>query len=396
MSLSPLHNPALAGFAIDCHGRVVSLDMLGQTPVATVRLDSEPITIEVCTRSLSSGSVAVLRQWLLTMPDDGRSFRVVEIDRSRVSYPKSAHDALACLETLLVSVSISPSHLPDSLPMIAGPRGIVPLDDQARARFGMASDRELSVRLVRFLNRIAFLPEANRLTVIAQAGASTDGLRHARAWLSAQGTGPIRLRVWLGHGWINEMVGSGLAGSERLSALTRLDRLQSPTPAYQGRRIRTEDMSLEEVRFFAPMLALSGGTFGSHSFATLLSRGFGDRLFLTGVREGQGRHIIYGPSFDYVGSLWRHKAPGQRLLDQPDREYGRHVNDRMVATAQDGVPHVEHVQAGIRESDDDLQLGESRLTKYLRVAVPFRCGGESLVVSYSLQQRWDASSPVTT
>lgn len=394
---TPAASPRRAGFAVEGRGRVVSLDLPGQPPVATVHLDSERIAIEVRARSLSAASASVLRQWLLTMPDDGRSVRLADIDRSRVTHPRSAADALACLDTLLLGVSVSPSHLAGHRPMVAGPRGIVPLDDQVRARLGMAEESEVeaAIRLVRSSGCIVFLPDAGRLTVLAPAGASAEALTHASAWLSAQGTGAIRLRVWLGHGWVNEMAASGPAGSERLCRLTRLDRLSSPLPGYQGRRIRAEDMSADEIRFFAPLLSLSGSTFGSRAFTTLLRSGFGDRLFLTGVREGQGRHIIYAPSFDYVGSLWRHQAPGRRVLDQPDRAYGHHVNDRMVAAAEGGEPHVEHVQAGIRESDDDLQLRDTRLTKYLRVAVPFRCGGESLVVSYSLLRRWDSGAPVT-
>ena len=397
MSLSLVHRPALAGFAVDGRGRVVALGTPGIVAAATVRLDGERITIEVDTPSLSVPSMVVLRHWLLTLATEDKAFHIIEGPGSRAFHLESAVDALARLELLLLSRSISPSHLPATLPLVAGPRGVVPLDEEMKARLGMlrGSDREAAIRQVRSLDRIAFLPDSKGLIVLAPAGASPDTLRHARAWLSAQGGTSIRLRVWLGQGWVNEVAGSGPAAGGRLSDLTSLQRLGSPPSAYQGRRIRAEDMSADEIRFFSPLLALAGTTFSSESFAMLLRHGFGDRLFLTGVREGQGRYIVHGQGLDYVGSLWRHKAPGLRVLDQPDREYGRHVNDRMVATATDGVPHVEEVQACIRESGDDQQLSDVRLSKYLRVAVPCRAGGESLIASYSLQRRWDTSPTVT-
>ena len=264
MSLSLPHEPAQAGFAVDGRGRIVALGTPGDATAATIRFGRERVTIDVDTPSLSVPSMVVLRHWLLTMATEDRPFQIIESGLSRAFQPPSALDALACLELLLLSRSISPSHLPGSLPLVGGPRGIVPLDDQVKARLGMlkGSDREAAIRLVRSLDRIVFLLEASCLTVLAPAGASPETLRHARAWLSAQGGDAIRLRVWLGHGWVNEVAGSGPAAGRRLAELASLGRLDAPPPAYRGHRIRAEEMSADEIRFFAPLLALAGTTFG--------------------------------------------------------------------------------------------------------------------------------------
>jgi len=375
------HRESVRGFAVDRAGRVLPLEASGDEAVARVRLDETQVAIELRAATLSSAVAQILRQWLLTLLGDERPILVLDVKRARVSYWRSAIDVMEFVTSLLGEASLKPAPLDDTLLLIAGAGGVSQLG-------GRSSDREAG-RLIRAGDRIAFLPEADRLTVLAKAGISADVLANACAWLSAQGPRTIRLRVWLGQGWINEALACGIAAAERLRQLVRLDGFEAPLPSYVGRRVRAEELPAEEFRRLAPLLALYGATLDDAAVSGLLRGGFGDWLCVTGVREGHGRYIVHAPGPDYVGPAWHAKASGSRLVDQPDSAYGRNVNDRIVAASQGNGPHVEYVQAGIREAHDDHPLGDTRLTKYVRVAVPCHRDGENVVLSYTILRRWD-------
>jgi hypothetical protein len=369
------------GFVVDRGGRVVPLQAGSEDSAVLVRLEDEQVLIEIRTSTLSVATTQILQQWLLTMLGDDRAFVVADRERSKVSRWRSAFDVIDLVTALRGEPSSGSSSLDGAMSLVAGQGGITHLVG--------AEGIPGAVRLVRSGDRIAFLPEAERLTVVATTATSDKVLAYASAWLSAQGSGPIRLRIWHGQGWINETLGSGSLAGERLHVLARLPAPASALPAYVGRRIRPEHMGAKQIEAFAPLLSLAGSSFSLGSFASLLRRGFESHLFLTGIREGHGRHVHVGPGIDHVGPAWPSKALGQRVVDQPDRAFGAQVNERLVATVREGAPHIEDITATVRESDDDLQLGDTRLARYLRIAVPCRSGGENLVVSYSAIQRWD-------
>ena len=156
----------------------------------------------------------------------------------------------------------------------------------------------------------------------------------------------------------------------------------TPPAAYEGQRLRLDEVPECELVPFRPLLGLIGARFDTGTFGNLLGLGLGDRLTVVDV-AGEATRLLYFPyGPDYYGRSWALNAIGKPIGDQPDRAYGIAVEKRYLKAAQDDTVHFERVRATIRESAGRL-AGDCRRSSYARLIVPFSEGRQRLAVAYT-------------
>lgn len=361
------------GFVIDVEGHVrARIDGTASTHPVTVGFGRDLVTVELKASTVSAGGLGTLRNWLLSMMSDRRDFRIVDLDRSVLSTSSNSLSALDVIEGMMKETQGRFRSLVEGTAMIADENGIRELNEQVLDEYGISPESTCDVAryLVRNLDVVVFQPIAGRIDVLARArGSISRAVIHARAWLACQ-TGPARLRIHWGEGWISEPAPTGSTAAARLVQLVHLEKTGSGVPLYRSQRIALDDLPAREMEPLGPMLNILSRGLNQHIFNELIDRRLAHRLWVVGIDDGRATFKFVPGGPDYYGPSFAFDAIGRRVSDQPDSAYGAEVEKALVEASTFSQPYFERVSARIREHADDGTPGVVRIARYGRLVVP--------------------------
>jgi hypothetical protein len=125
---------------------------------------------------------------------------------------------------------------------------------------------------------------------------------------------------------------------------------------------------------------MSLGTFDPTVISFAIKHQLLSRLMIFGVKPTGGDPIFrfIGDGFKWLGTDYKLFGVGQRVENQPDKDYGGWVSGFYKNVATSGQPRYDHVTAGIRLAPDEPKLFVSR---YERLLLPWKTPSDEVFVS---------------
>jgi hypothetical protein len=175
----------------------------------------------------------------------------------------------------------------------------------------------------------------------------------------------------------------------REGAVSRLSELCAPSfapPPTQKFLIEPRDYSElfqdegNPLRLLAQKWRMSFGFFDTSVISFAVEYQLLSRLMVFGVKPNEGDPVFrfIGEGFKWLGRDYQLFGVGQKVENQPDKDYGRWVSEFYKSVATTGQPRYDHVTAGIRLASDEPQLFVSR---YERLLLPWKTPSEEVFVS---------------
>lgn len=225
---------------------------------------------------------------------------------------------------------------------------------------------------------------------------------HARAVAAAErflaenlGPQPVRLRYEIGT-WIEETcedpqqavgrlataLADAAAESRRVAFAAKSRRLEM-LAEYRLNRIETAE---ERFSLVFKKWRLARGVFDSDTASFFIRFGIFDRTAIVSELSSN-KELVFEHSglafkgYDTYDKSWNLMAPGRRISDQPDPEYGRWVDRAYRGVLNDSQPRFEHVDAVIQASG-----AEPYRSRYDRLLLPWQSlTGQRIVTGTSYQ-----------
>lgn len=186
---------------------------------------------------------------------------------------------------------------------------------------------------------------------------------------------------WFEQEWHNEILADRYAAIERINTLTDRARAQRDNRFHR----RTVDPhNLARNHPLASILAKWSevSAHWSPQLIEALLQPLGNGRYAMAVEEpgsGRLRLISCGPGYERVAKHWIDRSEGLNLEDQADYAFGIWVADAYRQVARSGIPGLDAVNATLRWPNN-----RTRHYRYLRLLVPFKCGGRTIVLSTSV------------
>jgi hypothetical protein len=134
------------------------------------------------------------------------------------------------------------------------------------------------------------------------------------------------------------------------------------------------------LRLMAQKWRVSFGQFSPNVISFAIEHRLLSRLMIFGVIPNKGEPVFrfIGDGFDWLERDYQFHGIGEKVQNQPDKEYGEWVAEFYRNVAASGQPRYDDVTAGIRSSSDP---GRVQITRYERLLLPWRTPSEEVFVS---------------
>jgi hypothetical protein len=112
------------------------------------------------------------------------------------------------------------------------------------------------------------------------------------------------------------------------------------------------------------------------------------RMMIVGMkpRETDPRFRFIGDGFQWLADEYQYSGIGERIENQPDKEYGAWVAEFYKSVASTGQPRYDIVKAAIQITPEKRDLF---VTRYERLLLPWRTSSEEVFVTLSSQKLKD-------
>jgi hypothetical protein len=183
--------------------------------------------------------------------------------------------------------------------------------------------------------------------------------------------------------WRSEITVSREGAVSRLSELCAPSFAPPPTQKFLVEPRDYSELFRDEgnpLRLLAQKWRMSFGFFDASVISFAVEYQLLSRLMVFGVKPNGGDPVFrfIGEGFKWLGRDYQLFGVGQRVENQPDKDYGRWVSEFYKSVANTGQPRYDHVTAGIRSAPDESRLFVSR---YERLLLPWKTPSEEVFVS---------------
>jgi len=172
-------------------------------------------------------------------------------------------------------------------------------------------------------------------------------------------------------------------------AVSRLSELCAPRFAPTARErflVEPQDYSKlydggdSPLQLLAQKWRMSFGHFDPSVISFAIKQQMLSRLMIFGVKPDLSDPVFrfIGDGFHWLETDYQFHGIGQRVENQPDKDYGEWVSEFYRSVASSGQPRYDHVTAAIRVAPDQHQLFTSR---YERLLLPWKTSSDEILVS---------------
>jgi hypothetical protein len=191
--------------------------------------------------------------------------------------------------------------------------------------------------------------------------------------------------------WHSEITASSERAAARLSELCAPAFAPPPSqkfvvePRDYSHLLQDEDNPL---RLMAQKWRMSFGHFNPTVISFAIKHQLLSRMMIVGVKASRPDPVFrfIGDGFNWLESDYQFRAIGERIVDQPDKEYGAWVSEFYKSVASTGQPRYDMVRAGIQAQGTGPQLF---LTRYERLLLPWRTPSDEMFVTLSSKRLAD-------
>jgi hypothetical protein len=204
---------------------------------------------------------------------------------------------------------------------------------------------------------------------------------------------------YLGTVWQSEISSSTEHTVARLSELCAAAFVPPPTDKYV---VEQRDFSKLIERAEDPFCSIAQkwrmafGYFDETVLPFAIKHDLLSRMIIIGVKRASGESVFrfIGNGFRWVGEDYIVRGVGDKVVDQPDKEYGAWVSEFYRSVAGSGQPRHDLVSAAIRWEDEPGK--PFRVSRYERLLLPWRTSSDETFVTVSSRILNNAPSPETT
>jgi hypothetical protein len=145
------------------------------------------------------------------------------------------------------------------------------------------------------------------------------------------------------------------------------------------------------LRLMAQKWRTSFGHFDTTVISFAIEHQLLSRLMIFGVKPSGGEPVFrfIGDGFKWLENDYQFFGVGERVANQPDKDYGRWVSEFYKSVATTGQPRYDYVSAGIRLAPDEQKLFVSR---YERLLLPWKTDSDEVLVSMLSRKLADENS----
>jgi hypothetical protein len=196
--------------------------------------------------------------------------------------------------------------------------------------------------------------------------------------------------------WHSEISSSAEHTIERLSELCAPVYTEPQSNRFIVERQQFGKLFEEESQLvpLAQKWRASFGLFDSSIISLAMRHQLLSRLMIVGVKPRDPEPVFrfLGDGHRWLGGDNHHMFVGQKIVDQPDREYGEWVAEFYKSVATSGQPRYDLVTAWLRY--EDQEGSPQRLIQYQRLLLPWKTpSGEVLVTLCSEKLDKDTARP---
>jgi hypothetical protein len=183
--------------------------------------------------------------------------------------------------------------------------------------------------------------------------------------------------------WRSEIMSSSEQAIARLSALC-----PSPAPSASTERFFVEPrdysgLFADESSWMRPMVRkwrMSFGEFDPSVISFAIEHQMLSRLMIFGVKPRRTDPIFrfIGDGFLFLNNDYSLMGIGEKVYNQPDKDYGGWVAEFYKSVASTGQPRYDHITAAIRA---DAAQPDLFVTRYERLLLPWRTPSDEVFVS---------------
>ena len=172
-------------------------------------------------------------------------------------------------------------------------------------------------------------------------------------------------------------------------AVTRLSELCAPKfapPTKERFLVQPQDYSKlfdggdGPLQLMAQKWRMSFGHFDPSVISFAIRQQMLSRMMIFGVKPNVADPMFrfIGDGFGWLESNYQFSGIGERVENQPDKDYGEWVSEFYRSVARTGQPRYDHVSAAIQTAPDQRELFVSR---YERLLLPWKTSSDEILVS---------------
>jgi hypothetical protein len=183
--------------------------------------------------------------------------------------------------------------------------------------------------------------------------------------------------------WCSEITASPEQAISRLSALC-----PSPAPSKSTERFLVEPrdystLFTDESSWMRPMVRkwrMSFGKFDPSVISFAIENRMLSRIMILGVKPRQTDPVFrfIGDGFLFLNNDYSLTGVGEKVQNQPDKDYGGWVSEFYKSVATTGQPRYDHITAAIRA---DAAQPDLFVTRYERLLLPWKTPSDEVFVS---------------
>jgi hypothetical protein len=201
----------------------------------------------------------------------------------------------------------------------------------------------------------------------------------------------FRIR-YLETSWCSEITSSSEQAISRLSALCL-----PPVPSKSTERflVEAQDYSTlfaDESSWLRPMVRkwrMSFGQFDPSVISFAIEHQLLSRIMIFGVKPRSTDPIFrfIGDGFPFLKNDYSLFGVGEKVQNQPDKDYGGWVSEFYKSVASTGQPRYDHISAAIQVDETQSSLF---VTRYERLLLPWKTSSDEVFVSMMSKRLVDA------
>jgi hypothetical protein len=191
--------------------------------------------------------------------------------------------------------------------------------------------------------------------------------------------------------WYSEITASPERAASRLSELCAPAFAPPPSQKFVVEPRDYSSLLQDEenpLRLMAQKWRMSLGAFDPTVISFAIKHQLLSRMMIVGVRATRPDPIFrfIGDGFNWLEPDFQYRAIGERIVNQPDKEYGAWVSEFYKSVAATGQPRYDMVRAGIQVHGTGPH---TFLTRYERLLLPWRTPSDEVFVTLSSKRLAD-------
>ena len=191
--------------------------------------------------------------------------------------------------------------------------------------------------------------------------------------------------------WRSEITASSERAAARLSELCAPAFAPPPSQKFVVEPRDYASLLQDEgnpLRLMAQKWRMSLGSFDPTVISFAIKHQLLSRMMIVGVKPSRPDPIFrfIGDGFNWLESDYQFRAIGERIVNQPDKDYGAWVSEFYKSVASTGQPRYDMVRAGIEVRGTEPQVF---LTRYERLLLPWRTPSDETFVTMSSKRLGD-------